>query len=200
MPPRAPSPSNDAAILRLLVSHHARYPLWRIEDIYKLIFQGTFGSEHGVPDPASARARLFEELARLPDGPAEPLFDPISVDGRIARVHLRPFAARQGNPDALCAAFIRTAKEHRGAPADLMAAWETLETAAQGGRLPFASSAVRRFRAEHFEGGFPAVRHSPVYVRAYGPAYRVIRLDDLAGVSDLEGPQASDRGPESSTG
>src|SRR5262245_16198317 len=78
-------------ISQLLGAHLARYPRMQLEDIYKLLHQAAMGPEHAVEDVAAARARLHTEAQQLGSGPADPLVDPISPDGRLARVHLRTF-------------------------------------------------------------------------------------------------------------
>ena len=75
---------------KILQDHLARYPKMQARDVYKLLHQAAMGSEHAVTDIASARAWLERELAEIGPGPAEPLVDPISPDGQIARIHLRP--------------------------------------------------------------------------------------------------------------
>jgi hypothetical protein len=85
----------------ILRSHFSRYPLMQVQDLYKLLHQAALGSEHAVRNPETARNWLTRELAEMGDGPPEPLFDPISPGGEIARVHLRPFVAGGHNPDAL---------------------------------------------------------------------------------------------------
>jgi hypothetical protein len=83
------------------------------------------GSEHAVTNEAAARDWLEREIAGLGPGPEEPLIDVIACDGRIARVHLRPFLAGGGDPEALLRAFVRTANEHHGSGRELRAAWRT---------------------------------------------------------------------------
>jgi len=39
---------------QILTDHLARYPLMRVEDIYKLVHQASLGSEHAVSDVARA--------------------------------------------------------------------------------------------------------------------------------------------------
>ena len=60
-----------------------------LADIYKLLHQAALGPGHAVRDPATASAALASEMPGLGEGPADPLVDPISPDGRLARIHLR---------------------------------------------------------------------------------------------------------------
>ncbi len=153
----------------ILSDHHARYPAMQIEDLYKLLHQGVMGSEHAVSDPAAARAWLERELGEMGAGPPEPLTEPISPDGRLLRVHLRPYVAQGGDAEALLAAFIRTANESHGDPRLLVRRWRL----ASGLRF-FPRAEMERFFQSMQAQGFPAVHHSDTYSRLYRPAYRVV--------------------------
>ncbi len=233
--------------------HLLRYPLMGAEDLYKLVHQAVFGSEHAVPDPTTARRWLEEELAALGpapvdhaavdharivgrwpadhaaivgpcqvdeaaatvgprpvhdvgapsseyDAPAsvnparmeeapgtsgpsplvEPLIDPISRDGTIARVHLRPYLAAGRDPEMLLQAFVRTANDHCGSAPEFQSAIERgLELA---GRLRPSIDAerLRRILEDLGGRGFPAIHHSPAYLAAYAPAYRVVKVAYLS--------------------
>ena len=109
---------NLSSFHAILLNHAARDPAWQSRDVYKLAHQAALGSEHAVIDRERARGWLEEELAGLSGlehiPTDEPLIDPISVDGSIARVHLRPLV-RLGLPaEPLLDAFLRTAEEYRG--------------------------------------------------------------------------------------
>ena len=167
----------------ILLAHAVRYPLWHAGDVYKLCHQAAMGSEHAVIDRERASAWLRQELAGLSgqeaDTSAEPLIDPLSADGSIARVHLRPLL-RLGLPsEALLEAFLRTAQEYRGDPAALSATLQQAEDLAREGTLPFHARQLSAFLDEMRHAGFPAAHHSEIYTRAYHPAYRVVLLSTL---------------------
>jgi hypothetical protein len=166
--------AEETAFRRILADHATRYPALEIQDLYKLVHQAAMGGEHAVGDVAAARRWLERELSSLGDGPAEPVADILSPDGRIARVHLRPYVAAGGDPLALLAAFIRTAHEHKGAQSRLRRYWAWAERMAQAGELPLSESALAHFFARKEREGFPAAHHSAAYAAAYRPAYRVI--------------------------
>ncbi len=153
----------------ILRSHLTRYPAMQIQDVYKLIHQAALGSEHAAPDPESARKWIEREIADMGDGQNEPLVDPISPDGEIVRVHLRPYVLRGGSIAELVEAFIRTANEYRGEITLLESYW----AAAVGlGHFPAAEmdEFIQPLKAENY----PAVHHSAEYRNAYHPCYRVV--------------------------
>jgi hypothetical protein len=162
------------ALRRILADQVARRPRLEIQDLYKFIFQAALGSEHAVRDAAAVRDWLERELREMGAGPEEPAVEPLSPDGRIVRVNLRPYIAAGGDPQALLEAFIHTANAHRGTSAELRRYWETAEQMAKEGQLPFGADELRAFIARMEALGLPAVHHSKAYELAYRPAYRVI--------------------------
>jgi hypothetical protein len=163
----------------ILSNQIQRYPQLEIQDLYKLIFQASFGSEHAVAGRAAAHRWLERELRELAPGPEEPIIDPISPDGSIVRINLRPYLAARKALACLLAAFARTARGYHGTEAALHRYWHDAEHMAAAGLLPFAPEALHRFFAEMQAASFPAVHHSAAYTAAYHPAYRVVRSEFL---------------------
>lgn len=163
-----------------LIAHHLRrYPRMELADVYKLLHQAAMGSGHAVGDSAEARAKLEEELTRLEEGPDDPVADPISPDGKVARIHLRPYVAAGHNVDLLLDAFIHTAQAYPGAPDRLERFCACLGDVAAAGGLPYARNEVESYVKTIAARGYPVVHHSDAYRSAYRPAYRVVGLDLL---------------------
>jgi hypothetical protein len=154
---------------RILRSHLIRYPAIQIQDVYKLIHQATLGSEHAISNPESAYAWLERELSEMGDGMDEPVADPISADGEIVRVHLRPFLATGKSHKILFDAFLRTAKEYQGKLSTLEQYWKI---AVSMGHFPVVDmdEFIQRIKAQEY----PAAHHSDEYKKLYRPAYRVV--------------------------
>jgi hypothetical protein len=161
----------------ILIDHMRRYPDWAVDDLYKLIHQAAMGPEHALTDESAVRDWLTQELTHLVPGPDESLIDPVSPNGRIVRVHLRPFAKLRLQEEALLQAFIQTAKEVHPST-DRLAEYATVATElAEEGILPFTSGQITPYLAKLRESGFPAVHHSATYEHLYRPAYRVVTLE-----------------------
>ena len=160
----------------ILIDHARRYPQWKLDDLYKLIHQAAMGSEHSLRDETSARDWLKQELAQLGLGREEPLLDPISPDGRIVRVQLRPFALLQLPQEQLLQAFIHTAREFSPSTERLSEYCALAIQLAQAGMLPFNCGRIANYVARMRTSGFPAVHHSARYQQIYQPAYRVVLL------------------------
>jgi hypothetical protein len=159
-----------------LLDHARRYPAWELPDLYKLLHQAALGAEHALTNETRVREWLTRELAELTSeaAPDEPLLDPLSPDGALVRVHLRPFARLGLDPEPLLQAFFRTAQEIQPAPERLIASAELAGQLAQEGLLPFDADALTTFFAERKVQGFPAYHHSTAFRQHYQPAYRVI--------------------------
>ena len=156
-------------IEEVVQAHLARYPHLQIQDLYKLLHQAALGSEHAVSDSDAVERWLQRELAEMEEGVSEPLIDPISHNGEIVRVHLRPYVAAGRDPQILLRAFIRTADQFHGDSLLLEGYWhETIALA------PFSTEEMDDFFGELKNKNFPAVHHSAVYESLYRPAYRVI--------------------------
>ncbi len=164
---------------QLLGQHLQRYPRMELPDIYKLLHQSALGPGHAVDDPDAARARLQAEAASVGAGPDDPIADPISPDGRLARIHLRPYLDAGHILDLLADAFIRTAQTYPGAADKLVKFCGCLGDLAGAGSIPFPQDEVERYFQSIADQGYPAVHHSDNYREAYRPAYRVVALDLL---------------------
>jgi hypothetical protein len=169
--------TEKTAFQRIIAHHVARYPRLQIQDLYKLVYQAAMGSEHAVRDIGAVERWLEQELMDLGEGPAEPVEEEISPDGRIVRVNLRPYIATGGDVRALLAAFVRTGQEMRGSWKSIERYWEYVQ--GMVGELPFEETELRNYIGRMKERGYPAVHHSEAYGRAYRPAYRVIGREYL---------------------
>lgn len=158
----------------ILVNQVSRYPQLEPRDLYKLAHQAALGSEHALTDQVGVRRWLERELVEMGPGPDDPLLDPISADGQIVRLHLRPYLAAGGDLAVLLDAFVRTAQEFHGSVETLRRYLRYAVKIDLVGDLPFTLGAMLEFFARMENLGFPAAHHSEQYEHAYHPAYRVI--------------------------
>jgi hypothetical protein len=158
----------------ILTNHFNRYPQMQMVDFYKLLHQAALGSEHAVQDEQEARDWFEREHAKMGNSPNDPMVDPISPDGQILRVHLRPYLCAGKDADTLLRAFIQTANEWQGSLDKLKEYAATAGGMTQPVASQFSPMEIRAYFAKMEAQGFPAVHHSKVYERLYHPAYRVI--------------------------
>ena len=171
------APSAKPSFLTVFQQHFERYPLMQLEDFYKLVHQAHFGPGHMVPNATAALVGLINEAKGLGDGPAEPMFDPITPNGSVVRVHLRPYLAYGGSLEQLADSFIRTANGFKGSGDELMECWGLLVALATKGFIPFSREETARVWQVAQANRFPASHHSPTFRQAYRPTYRVIAKD-----------------------
>jgi len=164
---------------KIIVNHAERYPWWVAPDLYKLMHQAAMGSGHAVASIERAGESLQEELAGLGEGPDEPLLDPITPDGVIVRVHLRPLVQKGLPPKVLLDAFLKTANQFRGDEHVLKKyIMESIELAERS-RIHMRPHDLKRYLGLVSSAGFPAVHHSEEFNRVYRPAYRVVAREYL---------------------
>ncbi len=166
-------------VSQLLCAHLARYPAMQLDDVYKLLHQAALGPGHAVENPVAARKLLDEEIAALGEESAELLQDVISPDGRLGRVHLRPYLASGGDRDALHRAFVETAHSYPASPDKLAKFCGCLGDLAAAGGIPFVREEVVTYFGKIASDGYPAIHHSEAFRNAYRPAYRVVAIDLL---------------------
>jgi len=167
-------------VLVLLQDHLHRYPKMQIPDVYKLFYQGEFGNKHILDDPQAAWTRLQHELDRVVAESTEPMWEHISPDRSMLRIHLRPFKYKKFNPNHLWQAVIHTAETVIGDVNRLGTYWQLFRKGTEQGFLPFSIKDVADFWQEMELKGFPSVHHSQEYVESYRPAYRVIEANQLS--------------------
>lgn len=170
------------SLQHVLTSHFLRTPGMQVQDVYKLLHQAALGSEHAVQDEQQARNWLEKELVEMGEGPEDPLIDALPPDGRIVRVHLRPFRQAAGDPGELLRAFLRTANEWHGSVDTLKEFGAQAVELARSGSMPVNSEEIGTFLGRMEKQGFPAVHHTAIYQRLYRPAYRVVARQYLEGV------------------
>lgn len=152
----------------------------RIEDSYKWLYQATMGGEHAAPDERSARAWMENEWKTLgPSESGDALWVPLDPEGKIGRLNLRPYRSRGGKMDDVLAAFLRSARSHRGEIEDFRAAWTELgQTLKKAAVNDLTWAEWQRLDNEMRTKGYPAVHHSSKYQQANKPAYRVMTKTD----------------------
>lgn len=156
-----------AELLRIIEYHIDKYPLMRVRDLYKLIYQHCFGCAHAVSDVESARAWLYGELSTVVQTEGPLLED---IGNGYVRVMLSALEANGVSPEEVLDMFVESA-----VPAGNKAEFARLLRELPGLGLPFDPDELKGFIEARASEGFPAVHHSEEYRRAYSPAYRVVK-------------------------
>jgi hypothetical protein len=176
--------SNTAELHSWLKERLGERPEMEPRDAYKLLYQGLLGSEHLITSPESFARWLAEELDSVEARGSEPLWEAIRPDGALGRVNLRPFKAQAGDPAALLAACLETARRKWGTLDELAAAWEEVVEANRRHAWPgWDFEALMEITRLVQAKGYPPLHHSQAYSQIHQPAYRLVAADLLPGLS-----------------
>jgi len=154
-------------------------PEMRIEDAYKWLFHATLGGEHAVTSEDGPRRWLDREWPMVSD----PIKDeqevvPLTSDGRLVRINLRPYKARNGDKEMLLWAFVLSAQKFKSDKNNFVREWNAF-----GARLEqrawnrLTHSEWSRLDSTLRPKNFPAIDHSPEYEQRYRPTYRVVQRE-----------------------
>jgi len=151
-----------------------------VQDAYKLLHQECFGPGHLLADTAAAHRLLLEEFAVVDTTVGdEPLVERISTTGLVVRVNLRPFKRLGLSPDSLLSVLIRSSMQVTPDTARFMREWTELLSLVRYGILPPLSGDLKMWEDRVQRGDLAVVHHSPEYVQAYRPAYRVVLREEF---------------------
>lgn len=166
---------SQTSLFQLLASHISKYPRMQLQDIFKLLYQGTMGPVHALKSPAVFIRRFKKEYEKLESNKDEPLWESIRPDGQLVRVNLRAYKARTNNHEMLVTLCLWSAECCRGSKDDLLAAWHTFKKLCRSGRIQrYEQEKIADFTKLLDENGYKAGAHSRTYRRLYKPSYRLI--------------------------
>jgi len=159
---------------RVMQGHIERYPDMGIQDMYKLIYQATYGPAHLGIDQSRIAHYLKTELATVAPDSDESLVESISPSDRYIRINLKKFKTLGINKDILIEAVFRSCQPEPEGKAALQARMDIFHYLIREGRLPYTEEEFFSFRREIAAQGYPVVHHTKAYVQRYNPAYRVV--------------------------
>ncbi|MEJ2547404.1 MAG: hypothetical protein P8125_06245 [Gemmatimonadota bacterium] len=161
--------------------HAARYDALEARDLYKLLHQAVAGPGHAIRDPEMARSWLVREWSSLgAPHEEEQVLEPLTGDGRLVRLNLRPWRAAGRDAEEVLVAFLRTAETVSPTESRIRAEMDAIRACSATLAAPagIEEEDFASFFAEQAAADYPAVHHSAGYSSAYDPAYRVV-LGDL---------------------
>ena len=153
-----------------LLKHWSNYPKLQMQDVFKALYQSTFGCGHLIADSSAAAEYIRKEAATCVDS-GEPFVEPL--DGDYCRVHLA--CLQHGvTAETVARLFTLSAEVPTGKKEALEQKLAVLLEMTASGELPFNPEQTEREIAAWREAGFPPLHHSEVFRKAYSPAYRVV--------------------------
>ncbi len=162
-----------------LLAHCRQYPSLQIRDVFKYLYQSSFGCEHLVSSLPTAIDYMQKEYAAMSFGAADSMDSAIDVlDGAYSRVHLS-YLNRGLRTETLAKLFVASAKPEADGRVALEQKLSIAQALVREGKLPFSPEAFEGALEEWRALGYPAIHHSEAFRAAYAPAYRVISNEYL---------------------
>ena len=150
-----------------------KYPKLSVTDLFKFIYQSSFGCEHLVSDVASVKAYLCKEAESAQPATGD-LIEPL--DGDYCRVHL-DYLKEGLNANTFAKLFVLSGSHVTDGKEQLEEKLSVLLELAQSGALLFSEEdveeALKKWRSE----GYPACHHSEGFRAEYAPAYRLMKKE-----------------------
>lgn len=154
---------------KLLLMHCEKYPELQIQDIFKFLYQSTFGCEHLVSSLETAVKMIVDECGRnkKKNQTTETLGE------RFSRVSLS-YIDNGLSADTLGRLFVLSSKKEKGELKELKEDLEEVKELSAEGAVPFDVNKLEKEISRWEKNGFESVHHSDIFRKRYCPSYRVI--------------------------
>ena len=152
-----------------ILGHYKKYPQLELQDIFKYVYQSSFGCEHLLASEERAREYIKREYAECKG--IIPGTD--KLDGAYSRVSLACLDDGLA-PETLARLFCLSAKKEDTGEMALKSKLCCVRALIDEGLLPFSTEEFEENLKVWAEAGYPAVHHSQAFRAEYRPAYRVI--------------------------
>ena len=163
-------------IIELLIYHNENFPLWQIQDVYKLLYQNEFGSEHMLGSFEETYKYLENEYSSI-EVREEASFVPIGSG--LVRLNLHSAKTKGWPMRVINRLFHMVALGSSGSLDSFQQKLTIVRALCQSEMLPFATTEWDSFITEQEHNSFPAMRHSATYRESYQPAYRLACEGDM---------------------
>jgi len=158
----------------LIKAHLVLYPRMQPEDVYKLVYQGSMGSGHLGNDTTQIAYYLNDESNSIESSVDESLIEQIAPDSSYIRINLKRFKSENRDPMLLVRIIAQSANIPKQTKSRLVRLWSNVCREVESGTIPLNKTAFQHFDQFVKKSDYPVVHHSPEYIQAYQPAYRVV--------------------------
>jgi hypothetical protein len=166
-------------LIPIIHEHILRYPEIQAQDVYKLLHQRHLGPAHLIEDIESARRYFKREYDSVIPDKGNILVENISHDFTVVRINLSPFKAGMYPGMKLFKAFIESASLKTGNIDNFLRDWKGLIKLTREEDMGLNTNDLEELDASVKEKGYPAIRHSKIYLEKYKPSYRVVYTEVL---------------------
>ena len=163
----------------LIIKHCEKYPLLEVRDVFKYVYQSSYGCEHLVLSAEVVTEYIRKEYESMPKG-SNIMIE--ALDGDYSRVGLG-YLGLGLSAEALGELFCRSAKKEENGRLYLEEKIDVIRELINEGKIPFSLSEFETLLNQWRQLGYPAIRHSEIFRNAYHPAYRVIANEYLYIIS-----------------
>ena len=167
---------------KALQEHCQRYPDLKIRDVFKFLYQSSFGCEHMVSSLDAVTEWIRREYRTVSEASGGKVLVRGTVDlldGGYSRVHL-DWLDRGLSAETLGKLFYLSAKTEEDGRVELERKLAVALEMVRSGELAFSLEEFAEAVSEWKEAGYPAVHHSEEFREMYHPAYRVISQEYVA--------------------
>ncbi len=152
-----------------ILNHYNTYPKMELQDLYKYLYQSSFGCEHMVSSIDNVEAHLIDEAQRI-EKYSDILIE--ELDGEYFRVHLS-YLKKGLSPKTLAKLFFLSAKKEDGKE-KIKEKIAIVRELILEKKLPFDIADFDKKVKEWEEGDYPSVHHTNSFRENYTPAYRLV--------------------------
>ncbi len=164
--------NNNQKTKELIINHFNKYPNLKIQDLFKFLFQSSFGCEHLVSSLDKVKTYLNDEYNNI----KQSNFSIDSLDGNYSRVPLS-YIDKGLSIDTFSKLFYLSSKTEENGLSLLKEKLNVLCSLAKDNLLPFSINEVCDEINKWKEQNYPAVHHSNEFRSFYKPSYRLISND-----------------------
>ena len=150
------------------------YPKSEAQDLYKTLFQESFGPGHIISSWDAARLHLERELASMPPHEEVALIEPCGPAGRMLRLNLRSALAEGIDVDDIIDMMRKSVERLQPDTLAFLHQGDIVRRRGADAQLPCTNDLTEKCAATLGPEGLDVIHHSDVYVMNYRPAYRVI--------------------------
>ena len=165
----------------LIKTHLVLYPRMQPEDVYKLVYQGSMGSGHLGNDTTQIAYYLKDELNSIESSVDESLIEQIAPDSSYIRINLKRFKSENRDPMLLVRIIAQSANIPKQTKSRLVRVWSNVCREVESGTIPLNKTVFHQFDQLVKKNDYPVIHHSPEYMQAYQPAYRVVSREIWLG-------------------
>ena len=158
---------------KLLILHYQTHKKLQIEDIFKYLYQSTFGCEHMISSLENVIARITKEYDNIC---FDNNFEIEQLDGTYSRVPLS-YLNKDLSINTLSKLFFLSSKKETAKTEALIQKLKIAKDLVNEKLLPFSKDDFEKAVEEWALIGYPAVHHSDIFREEYQPSYRVISND-----------------------